>query len=132
MSSALTDLHPLFQPVVGTILYEAGRMISPSSYRPASTYRTRAEQAALKKSGASSISVGFHNFGLAFDVAVITPGGVYVKDGADWRYRVFGVVAEMNKCVWGGRWAVPDWNHIQYAAGHGVAQYMEWIRSHSA
>lgn len=134
-SRSLEDLHPVFQPIARDILELAQNRItalSPGSIiRPATTFRSIADQAAAKAAGRSRVSVGWHNFGLALDVAVITQDGAYVSKGEDERYRIFGTSALEHGCVWGGNWQnFPDPPHAEYHPGFSLAQYMSWLDSH--
>lgn len=128
---SLADLHPLFQPVAALILRETSAIIAPSTIRASVTFRTIEQQGDAKATGVTNLSIGYHNFGLAMDAAVITPGGVYVTNGEDWRYRVFGMVAKLHGCVWGGDWIKKDWDHVEYCNGLTVAQFMVWANAHS-
>lgn len=130
-TSSIEALHPLFQPVARLILADTNAIISPSTIRASSTFRTIQQQGEAKVGGVTNLSIGFHNFGLAMDGAVITPGGVYVTNGADWRYKVFGRIAEMHGCVWGGSWLNKDWDHVEYASGLKVSQFIVWANAHS-
>lgn len=133
MSSSLADLHPIFRPVASRILAEAGERIAESSegiIRPAVTFRTVSEQATAKAAGLSQVNLGWHQMGLALDVAIITKEGSYVKDGTDPRYAVFGEVARKHDCIWGGDWNHPDWDHCEFHPGFTLAQYIAWLDEH--
>lgn len=134
MSSLISDLDPVFQPVARAILVEAQARItavSPGSrILPLSTWRTLAEQAADKAAGSSPLRIGYHNFGRAMDVKVLTPEGVYVTDGEDSRYAIFGQVAKEEGCVWGGDWNDKDWDHCEQAGGLTFSEFYAWLRTH--
>lgn len=133
MSSNLADLHPIFRPIASAILAEAGERIADVSdglIRPAVTFRTVSDQATAKAAGLSQINLGWHQFGLALDVAIITKEGSYVKDGTDLRYAIFGEVAMKQGCIWGGSWTHPDWDHAEFHPGFTLAQYIAWLEEH--
>lgn len=130
MSSNLTDLHPLFLPIAQAILNDTNQRIGTSSVRPAVTFRTVADQAQAKANGLSRVSLGWHQFGLAMDVAVITEAGVYVADGTDDRYKVFGDCVRKNGCIWGGDWNHPDWDHCEWHPSFTLTQYLNWLDAH--
>jgi len=130
MSSNLADLHPLFQPIARAILAESEDVLGHGLIRPAVTFRSVADQVLAKNAGLSQVNLGWHQFGLAMDVAVITPEGAYVKDGEDGRYRTFGEIAVKHGCVWGGNWAHPDWDHCEWHPGFSLTMYLAWLDTH--
>lgn len=131
MSRLLIDLHPLFQPVAELILGETQAKLGSSTVRPLSTFRTLAEQAAAKAGGASKLSLGFHNFGLAMDIGIITPEGAYITNGADSRYKIYGEIAKAHGCTWGGDWiGFPDPAHCQMDGGLMIGEFIAWMRTH--
>lgn len=131
MSRLIEDLSPLFQPVARAILAESNAIITPSVIKPISTWRSIQEQSDAVSDGATDLNIGYHNYGLAMDVGVFTPGGVYIRDGRDWRYKVFGLTAKRLGCVWGGEWQDKDWAHIELSGGIRVSQYIAWLNAHS-
>ena len=86
-------------------------------------------QAAARAAGLSKRLLGMHQFGCALDAAVIDEHGVYVEDGKDPRYRVFGEVAVAEGCQWGGNWPEPDWDHVQ-PAGFTTDEFIAWVEAH--
>lgn len=134
-SRHLTDLNPLFQPIAAEILELAQNRVaakfSSSIVRPSVTFRSVSDQAAAKSAGKSKVSLGWHQFGLALDVAVINAEGVYVSDGRDERYRIFGMAAMEHGAIWGGNWPnFPDPGHCEYHPNFTLAQYLAWLDDH--
>jgi D-alanyl-D-alanine carboxypeptidase len=130
VSSNLDDLHPLFRLVAQGIIHDTNEKIAPSIIRPAVTFRSMTDQAAAKAAGLSKVSLGWHQMGLALDVAVITPDGMYVADGSDPRYTTFGTAAMVRGCVWGGSWNEPDYDHCEFHPNFTLTQYLAWLDSH--
>jgi len=134
MSNRLEDLHPLFQPIAKAILQETQAEFDEhypgSTIRAADTFRLMTAQAAAVAAGLSRVAIGWHQFGLAVDGSVITREGAYVKDGADPRYRLFGLAAIRHGCIWGGTWTHPDWDHIEWHPGFTLQQYTSWLDAH--
>lgn len=129
-SNRIADLHPSFQSIAVAILEQTTEAIRPSLIRPAVTFRSMADQAAVKASGLSKVSLGWHQFGLAMDVAVISETGAYITNGQDERYKKFGAIAKSFGCVWGGDWHDPDWDHCQMDLMMTALQYATWLEAH--
>ena len=123
----ISDLHPAFQPLARTWL-ERGQELYHC--RITETYRTASRQGEVKAAGASPLSISWHCYGLAFDFAVITEGGLYVGDGTDSRYTFLGNLAKGLDCIWGGDWTHPDFDHIEWHPGFTMAVYQEWLKEH--
>lgn len=88
------------------------------------TLRTADEQAKAQAAGLSDVSVGWHNFGLAWDFAVMDDKGVYVTDGSHPAYVACGTVGAALGCRYpiilkSGR---PDADHIEYHPGVTLQQ----------
>lgn len=130
MSASIADLQPLFQPIAMRILDDCEVTLGKGLIRPAQTFRSMADQAAAKAAGKSQVSLGWHQFGLAMDVAILTPEGKYVTDGTDGRYTTFGMVAMKHGCVWGGSWTNPDYDHCEWHPGFKLADYVQWLDAH--
>lgn len=131
-SNRLEDLHPLFQPIAQAIIADCEMTIGKGLIRPAVTFRSMADQAAAKAAGLSKVNLGWHQMGLAMDVAVLTPEGAYVKDGEDGRYRTFGMVAVKHGCVWGGNWTnFKDYPHCEWHPNFTLTQYLAWLGAHA-
>lgn len=134
MSSLLQDLHPIFQPVARAILEDCAALLMDkhpgSTIKPAVTFRSMSDQAAAKAAGLSQVNLGWHQMGLALDVAILGPQGQYVTDGEDERYALFGRAALQHDCIWGGHWTHPDWDHAEFHPGFTLAQYLAWLDEH--
>lgn len=130
MSNNLADLHPLFLPIAQSILADACDRIGPSVAKAAVTFRTVSDQQLAKANGLSQVSLGWHQFGLAMDVAIITPEGSYVSNGEDDRYRIFGEIVTAHGCIWGGNWTHPDWDHAEWHPNFTLTQYLTWLDAH--
>jgi len=137
-SNKTSDLNPLFLPIALDILLESQAKItkvSPGSIiRASTTLRSMADQAMKRAAGLSSVRLGWHQVGLAMDVAVITPAGAYVRKGDDPRYSIFGEVAKSHGCIWGGDWKVhpdgtggPDYDHCEWHPGFTLQHYLAWL-----
>lgn len=97
------------------------------------TLRNRERQKMLRKQGASKISVGWHQFGLAADFGVFVDG-VYQVDDRLGRYLKFGFVAMAFGCRWGGNWDMDkhigeggenDLGHIEFHPSFTLQQYID-------
>jgi len=129
----IVDLHPAFRPITLAILAESQAeltRVGGGTVRASVTGRSLSEQAAAKAAGLSQVNVGWHQYGLAVDVAVITPGGSYVADGKDPRYATVGAIAKQHGCIWGGDWHHPDWDHFEWHPGFTLGQYQAWLAVH--
>lgn len=136
MSRLLADLHPIFRPIFEAIISEA--QMEGITLHSGDTWRTVQEQAAYLKSGATRVSFGWHNVGLAGDLLVMDTRGAYVQDGADPRYRRMGAIAKSKGCIWGGDWDIqpnvpgkqPDSGHVEYHPNFTMTQYLAWLGAH--
>jgi peptidoglycan L-alanyl-D-glutamate endopeptidase CwlK len=69
----------------------------------------------------------WHNFRLAYDIAIFDARGRYVEDGSDWRYQRAGEIGERVGLEWGGRWSKPDASHFQVTNGRSISDARrEW------
>lgn len=84
------------------------------SVRIMETLRDNNRQAEVLAAGASKVSFGFHNLGLAFDFGCFQPNGVYITNGLDRQYEQCGQVGEALGMFWGGRWHMKDSGHLQF------------------
>jgi RHS repeat-associated protein len=92
-------------------------------------YRTYERQDSYFKNGVSAARAGqsFHNFRLAYDIAVIDSRGRYVKEGSDYRYLRAGELGEQVGLKWGGRWKTPDAVHFELPGGRSISEVRrEW------
>lgn len=130
-SKRLEDLHPAFLPVARAVLEDAQKRVGDSIVRVVQTFRSVADQAAAKAAGKSKVSLGWHQFGLALDVAIITPEGAYITDGNDTRYALVGAAAMDHGCIWGGNWIhFKDAAHVEWHPGFTLDQYLAWLDGH--
>jgi len=61
----------------------------------------------------------YHQFGLAADIAFFRDGKLVISEADPWAmrgYRLFGEVAEKQGMVWGGRWKLMDFGHVELRA----------------
>lgn len=101
-------------PACRSLIDERGH----GSVRITETLRSQKRQVELWQSGASSVRLGWHNVGLAWDFAIID-NGVQLADGNDWRYTLCGLVAKALGCKWPTylRSGAKDAGHIEYRPG---------------
>lgn len=134
MSNRIEDLDPVFQPIATRILLESQVRIAQvrpgSRISAASTWRTPAQQESVQATGASNLSIGYHNYGRALDVAIYDERGHYIDNGADPLYAIFGQVAKEEGCRWGGDWADQDYDHCEYTNGLTFSEFYAWLRAH--
>lgn len=60
-----------------------------------------------------------HQYGLAADVAPVKDGRLRISERDPWAmeaYRALGEEAERAGLIWGGRWSLKDYGHIEVAA----------------
>lgn len=93
--------------------------------------RTYAEQNTLFRKGrfgnpgpvVTNASGGYsnHNFGIAWDIGVFTPGGGYLSDGPE--YAQAAKLGLIGPVEWGGNWkSIVDLPHFQLALGLRVSE----------
>ena len=64
----------------------------------------------------------YHNFGVAFDIALFDAKGRYITNGSDPAYQQAGKIGERLGLTWGGRWQNPvDPSHFQLDRGIDLA-----------
>lgn len=128
-----SHLNKKFQVIAQQILdFAAGLGID---LRIVETLRSRARQASYLAAGSTTITVGWHNYGLAFDF-LIFENGKPVDNGNDPRYTQIGEFAESLGCRWGGRFDIkpqipgqqPDSGHIEYHPGFTLAHLQAVLR----
>ncbi|MGO4531936.1 M15 family metallopeptidase [Paenibacillus sp. 2TAF8] len=131
----ITGLHPVVAESEGVLV----RMAARRGIKVVIThgYRSEAEQDALFAQGRSSSGnivtnarggESYHNYGLAIDFALRTPGGEIVWDmerddngngKADWM-EVVDLAKELG-FTWGGDWTnFPDYPHLQMDFGLSI------------
>ncbi|QAU34565.1 M15 family metallopeptidase [Janthinobacterium sp. 17J80-10] len=83
-------------------------------------YRSPERQSYLASLGSSVTNAGayqsFHQYGLAADSAFIRGGKLVISEKDPWAmegYRLYGEYAESVGLVWGGRWKMMDFGHVE-------------------
>lgn len=83
-------------------------------------YRSPERQASLAKLGPHVTNAGafqsYHQFGLAADSAFYRDGRIVISERDPWAmegYRLYGQYAESAGLVWGGRWKMMDFGHVE-------------------
>lgn len=123
LDNRIESLNLKFQPIAQAWLEVVKAYILPARWpgykvRITETKRDGARQEAVLAAGASTLKVGYHNYGLAFDYAVMDDHGVLITDGKHPVYLACGQAGEALGCVWGGRWVTfPDAGHLEFHPG---------------
>lgn len=83
-------------------------------------YRSPERQAQLARLGPQVTHAGayqsFHQYGLAADSAFLRDGKLVISEKDAWAmegYRLYGKYAESVGLVWGGRWQLMDFGHVE-------------------
>lgn len=83
-------------------------------------YRSPERQARLAAMGSHVTNAGpnmsYHQYGLAADSAFMRDGKVVISERDPWAmrgYQLYGEVAEQVGLVWGGRWKMQDYGHVE-------------------
>lgn len=83
-------------------------------------YRSPERQTYLASLGTNVTSAGayqsFHQYGLAADCAFLRGGKLVISEKDPWAmegYRLYGELAESVGLVWGGRWKMMDFGHVE-------------------
>jgi len=83
-------------------------------------YRSPERQTYLASLGANVTNAGayqsFHQYGLAADSAFLRGGKLVISEKDPWAmegYRLYGELAESVGLVWGGRWKMMDFGHVE-------------------
>ncbi|HSI57191.1 MAG TPA: M15 family metallopeptidase [Ideonella sp.] len=83
-------------------------------------YRSPERQTMLASLGPSVTNAGawqsYHQYGLAADCAFMRDGKLVIKETDPWAmkgYELYGQVAEQMGLVWGGRWKLMDFGHVE-------------------
>lgn len=129
----ITHLNKKFQVVVQKILDFA--KAQGLDLRVVETLRSFALQAAYLAAGSTTVRIGWHQYGLAFDF-LLFENGKPIDNGKDPRYTIIGEFAESLDCRWGGRFDIkpqipgrqPDSGHIEYHPGFTLDQYQGFLR----
>lgn len=84
-------------------------------------YRSPERQARLAALGPAVTRAGahqsYHQYGLAADNAFYRAGRLVISEKDAWAmegYRLYGELAESLGLVWGGRWRLRDYGHVEY------------------
>ena len=88
--------------------------------RVTETLRTLERQSELQADKKSAVTVGFHNFGRAFDFICLDEHGVLIGDGTHPIYRTLGLLGETLGLYWGGRFS--DYDHLEDRSHGTVAE----------
>lgn len=88
-------------------------------------YRSPERQAMLARLGSNVTNAGpyqsYHQYGLAADSAFLRDGKIVISEKDPWAmegYRLFGEYAESTGLVWGGRWKMMDFGHVELRKRH--------------
>jgi peptidoglycan L-alanyl-D-glutamate endopeptidase CwlK len=83
-------------------------------------YRSPERQASLAQLGPHVTNAGayqsYHQYGLAADSAFYRGGRIVISERDPWAmegYRLYGQFAESVGLVWGGRWQLMDFGHVE-------------------
>jgi peptidoglycan L-alanyl-D-glutamate endopeptidase CwlK len=83
-------------------------------------YRSPERQSLLARLGAHITNAGayqsYHQYGLAADSAFYRDGKIIISEKDPWAmegYRLYGHYAESVGLVWGGRWRMMDFGHVE-------------------
>jgi peptidoglycan L-alanyl-D-glutamate endopeptidase CwlK len=83
-------------------------------------YRSPERQALLARLGSHVTNAGayqsYHQYGLAADSAFYRGGKIVISEKDPWAmegYRLYGEYAESVGLVWGGRWKMMDFGHVE-------------------
>jgi peptidoglycan L-alanyl-D-glutamate endopeptidase CwlK len=83
-------------------------------------YRSPERQTYLASLGSNVTNAGayqsFHQYGLAADCAFVRDGKLIISEKDPWAlqgYRLYGELAESAGLVWGGRWKMMDFGHVE-------------------
>jgi peptidoglycan LD-endopeptidase CwlK len=84
-------------------------------------YRSPERQAHLASIGSNVTNAtayqSYHQYGLAADNAFIRDGRIVISEKDPWAmrgYQLYGQTAESVGLVWGGRWKLMDFGHVEY------------------
>jgi len=83
-------------------------------------YRSPERQAQLFSEGShvtqAAANMSYHQYGLAADSAFIREGRIVISERDPWAmkgYEHYGEIAEELGLVWGGRWRMRDYGHVE-------------------
>lgn len=83
-------------------------------------YRSPERQQQLAALGPHVTNAGmyqsYHQYGLAADVAFVRDGRIVISERDPWAmrgYTLYGETAEAHGLIWGGRWRMRDYGHVE-------------------
>lgn len=117
----ISALHAAFQPIANLLLHICCDDLK-MRLKVTETRRSEERQRALKLAGASQVEYGWHQAGLALDVAIFDEAGRYLTSDAGGEYTKYGYVAQALGGVWGGNWKMRDYGHVEWHDGFTLAQ----------
>ena len=134
MISDIESLHPKFQPVARAIIEVMAERVIPTRFpfhkiKLRETLRTAERQLEVHAIGASQLRVGWHNYGLAMDVAIFDDHGVYITRGDHPAYEALACVGEAFGCVSGFRWKMKDSGHLEWHPNFTLQQYQAHLEA---
>ncbi len=95
-------------------------------------YRSPERQAFLATLGSHVTNAGayqsYHQYGLAADSAFFRNGKIVISEKDPWAmegYRLYGEYAESVGLVWGGRWKMMDFGHVELRKAKVLARHQE-------
>jgi hypothetical protein len=131
----ITSLRPEFQPIARAWVQMMGillplRGLAGYTAIIAETLRDTATQEALHEAGATDVKLGWHNVGLAFDFAIITPTQTVVTDGTHLAYQAGINIGQALGChcpiiLANGK---PDYDHIEWHPGFTLQQFLNGVK----
>lgn len=133
--AVIAKLHPSIQPMAWQVISDAWNEGIPLVVT--STLRSMEEQQALYDQGRTKPGAivtnalpgsSWHNYGLAFDVAVLKDGSPsWPTDNQVWS-RV-GAIGKKVGLSWGGDWSkIPDRPHFEFHPGMTIADARAGVR----
>lgn len=134
VTNDIESLNPRFQPIARAVIEIMAERVIPIRFplhkiKITETLRTPARQAEVHAAGASQLKTGWHNYGLAIDVAIFDDHGVYITDGNHPAYGALACVGEALGCVSGFRWKMKDSGHLEWHENFTLEQYRKWLES---
>lgn len=130
--AVIETLHPAFRDRARRALANArAQMPKGTTVELIEGVRDLAVQAEKKAAGLSGVTIGWHQFGLAFDYGIFE-NGKYIEDGSDRRYEkaVYAMTANDPQLISGASWRKPDVDHIEWHPGFTLAQYQAWLTTY--
>lgn len=120
--SASRDWELLDQEFVQRLLFAFKLMKERHGYEMIllEGYRSPERQAQLYREGShvtqAAANMSYHQYGLAADAAFMRNGSVVISERDPWAmqaYEHYGQIAEELGLVWGGRWRMRDYGHVE-------------------